>query len=418
LNSSTLWYHSDFLKLWAAQTVSQFGTQITFLGLPLIAITFLEATTFEVSLLNTVIWLPTLLFGLFAGVWVDKRRRQPVLIVTDLLRVALLLWIPVAFFLDILTLWQLYGVAFAVGVCTVFFEVAYTSYLPSLVNTEQLVEGNTKLELTNSAARVAGPTLAGGLIAWLGAPFAIILDALSYVGSALFLVLIQEKEGALLSNSSEAPKTTPWTDIRQGFHFVLSHPLLRPIAIFGLAANFALAMVEAVFLVYAVRSLGLGPGAIGLIFSAGNVGLLIAILFASTVSQKLGAGASILTGCCLYSLGIILVPLAPYAPLLVLIAAQTVRSFGIVVYNIHQVSLRQTVTPENLLGRVNATMRFLGMGAIPAGSLFGGALATTVGIPTTFWSAAVVSCFAVLPVTLSPLLNLRTMGQANSKSKE
>ncbi|NOK79060.1 MAG: MFS transporter [Chloroflexi bacterium AL-N5] len=409
----SLWYHSDFLKLWAAQTVSQFGTQITFLGLPLIAITLLEANTFEISVLNAVIWLPTLLFSLFAGVWVDKRRRQPILIVSDLLRVVLLLWVPTALFLDILTLWQLYGIAFAVGICAVFFEIAYASYLPSLVNAEQLVEGNTKLELTNSVARVAGPTLAGGLIAWAGAPFAIILDALSYAGSAVFVMFIKKPEQVSVLGSRVWEKTNPWTDIRQGLHFVFTHSLLRPIAIFGLTANFALAMVEAVFLVYVVRSLGLGPSAIGLIFSAGNIGLLVAILFASTVSRKLGAGVSIITGCCLYSLGIMLVPLAHFAPLAILIAAQAIRSFGIVVYNIHQVSLRQTVTPENLLGRVTATMRFMGMGAMPAGSLFGGALATAVSVAATFWIAAVISCFAVLPMVLSPLLKLRLLTRGN-----
>lgn len=412
LKRFSLWHHSDFLRLWASQTVSQFGTQITFLALPLIAINFLRASAFEISILNAVAWLPTLLVGLVAGVWVDKLKRRPILISSDLLRGAILLWIPIAFALGILSIWQLYFVAFAVGLCTVFFDVAYGAYLPSLVEREQLVEGNTGLEFTNSAARVGGPAIAGGLIALLSAPFAIVLDALSYAGSSFFVMFIKKREHSPEPDNVDSKKSNMLRDVNEGLRYVLTHPLLRPTAIFGLFANFSLSMVEAVFLVYVVRTLGLEAGAIGIIFATGNVGLLVAIAFASTASKGLGIGGSILLGGALYSFGIFLVPLAPAFPLPILIAAQAIRSFGIVVYNINQVSLRQTVTPAHTLGRTNATMRFLGMGAIPLGSLFGGSLATLVNLPTTLWVAAVLSLMAILPIALSPIAKLYKMPQA------
>ncbi|MBS3934386.1 MAG: MFS transporter [Truepera sp.] len=175
-------------------------------------------------------------------------------------------------------------VAFAVGICTVFFDIAYGAYLPFLVKREQLVEGNTKLEFTNSAARIGGPPLAGGLIVLLGAPFAVAINALSYALSSLFVVFIRKREPLPEPDKPENGKSTIFEDVKQGLRYVLTHPLLRPTAIFGLVTNFALAMVEAVFLVYVVRSLGLEAGAIGIIFSIGNVGLLAAAAVAGTIA--------------------------------------------------------------------------------------------------------------------------------------
>src|SRR6266545_2964349 len=179
--------HHDFLKLWTAETVSVFGSQVTLLALPLVAATILNVTPFEFGLLGTIEFLPFILLSLPAGVWVDRLHRRPILIVGDLGRAIALSTIPIAFYFDVLTIWQLYVVGFVTGCLTVFFDVAYQSYLPSLVERDQLVEGNSKLEITRSASQIAGPGLAGVLIGLVRAPFAILLDALSFVISAIFV---------------------------------------------------------------------------------------------------------------------------------------------------------------------------------------------------------------------------------------
>jgi len=191
-----LWRHPDFIKLWSAETVSQFGTQITLLALPLAAIDVLHASAFKVAALTTVEFLPFLLVSLPAGVWVDRLPRRPILIVGDLARAALLASIPIAYAFDALTIWQLYGVAFCFGIATVFFDVAYQSYLPSLVERTQLVDGNAKLEISRSAAQLGGPGVAGLLVDWLKAPVAILFDAVSFLGSALFIFRIRKEEGS------------------------------------------------------------------------------------------------------------------------------------------------------------------------------------------------------------------------------
>ena len=179
--------HADFLKLWTAETISQFGTQVSLLAIPLVAVTLLDATPFEVAMLGTIEFLPFILFSLPAGAWVDRLRRRPILIVGDIGRALLLVSIPVAYALDVLTIWQLYVVGFAAGTLTVFFDVAYQSYLPSLVDRDQLIEGNSKMEVTRTLAQTAGPAISGGLIGVLTAPIAILVDSISYGISAFFV---------------------------------------------------------------------------------------------------------------------------------------------------------------------------------------------------------------------------------------
>lgn len=413
----TLWHHADFLRFWASQTVSQFGTQITFLALPLIAITLLEASAFEIGILNSVGWLPHLLISLVAGVWVDKLRRRSVLILADLLRGAILLWIPIAFLLDILSLWQLYLVVFAVGICGVFFDIAFGAYLPFLVKREQLVEGNTKLEASSTAARIGGPPLAAGLITLLGAPLAIAVDALSALFSSLLVTSIRKREPPPEPDKTASRQPTLLRDIKQGMRYVLTHPLLRPGALFGIVANFAMGMIEAVFLVYAVRALGLEVGAIGIIFSIGSIGLIAAVAVAGRVSSSLGVGPAMLLGCVLYSLGILLMPLAPAAPVPILIASQAILLFGVTIFQINNVSLRQTITPAHILGRVNGTISFLVLGVLPIGSLVGGALADLMSLEAALWVAAILTFLAVLPIALSPVAKLYTMPQVEEGSQ-
>ncbi|HEU0304651.1 MAG TPA: MFS transporter [Gaiellaceae bacterium] len=398
-----LWRHPDFLRLWAGQTISQFGSQVSALALPIVAIVVLEASAFEVALLGTVEFLPFLLFTLPAGVWVDRLRRRPILIVADLGRAALLVSVPVAYGLDALTLWQLYAVGFAVGTLTVFFDVAYQSYLPSLVRRDQLVEGNSKLELSVSAGQLGGPAAAGGLISLITAPWAVLADAISFLGSAFFVLRIRKRED-VVHPTAAAERPGMRAEVWEGLRFVFKDPRLRALTESTVIFNFCANGAFAVYLVYAVRTLGLSPAAIGVIFSLGNIGWLVGALVAGRLSARLGVGRTIVFTGLVAAPALMLVPAAPKsAPIPFLIAAGVINSFGLVIWRIAQVSLRQAITPDRMLGRVNAVSRFVMWGTIPLGTLLGGALGSTIGLRTTLWLGTIGASFTVLPVLLSPV---------------
>ena len=211
-----LWRHRDFLKLWSAETISQFGCAVDDLAIGFVAIVVLDASAFEVALLGTLKFLPFILFTLPAGVWVDRLRRRPILIAGDFGRAALLATIPIAYVADALTIWQLYTVVFLTGICTVFFDVAYQSYLPSLVERDQIIDGNSKLEISRSAAQMGGPGLAGALVEILTAPYAVLVDAISFLGSGLFLLGIRKPEEAPVRATVDGRKTSLWTELKEG----------------------------------------------------------------------------------------------------------------------------------------------------------------------------------------------------------
>ena len=308
----SLWRHPDFLKLWTAETVSQVGTQVTQLALPLAAIVVLVATPFEIALLGTVAFLPFILLGLPAGVWVDRLRRRPILIAGDLGRAVLLASIPLAYVAGVLTIWQLYVVAFLVGCLTVFFDVAYQSYLPSLVDRGDLVDGNAKLELSRSGAALVGPSIGGILVEWLTAPVAILVDAISYVGSALFIFLIRRHEPEPVHPDVAAGGERPSMrrDIAEGLRYVGGHRQLRLIAISTGTTNFFGQLVYALLLVYAVRDLGLSAGVIGVVFAIGNLGFLAAAVTATRIQRRIGLGPAIVLGGAVSTIAVFLVPLA------------------------------------------------------------------------------------------------------------
>jgi MFS family permease len=407
--SRSLWRHADFMKLWTAETVSQLGTQVTLLALPLTAILILKATPFQVGLLSTIEFLPFILIGLPAGVWVDRLRRRPILIVGDLGRALSLGSIPLAFELDVLHIGQLYVVAFVTGILTVFFDVSYQAYLPSLVEREHLVEGNAKLEISRSGAQLAGPAMAGRLIETLKAPVAIFADALSYLGSAFFVFLIRKPEPRMERVGVDGgPPPSMRTEIREGVRYVVKHPLLRPIAMCTACSNLFGYMGQVVLLIFAVRVLHLSPGTIGLIFAAGNVGFLAAAFAAPRLPRLFGVGHTIVGAAMMFSVAGILFPLAtPRTAVAVLVAAFLVFGPASVIYNVTQVSLRQAITPLRMQGRMNATMRFMVWGTIPIGSFLGGVLGSAIGLRPTLWVAAAGSLLCFLPPLLSPVRTLR-----------
>jgi MFS family permease len=404
-----LWRHSDFLKLWSAETVSQFGTQFTILALPLAAVIVLHASVFEVAALNVVEFLPFVLISLPAGVWVDRMRRKPILVVGDLARALLLASIPIAYAFDALTIWQLYAVGFLVGIATVFFDVAYQSYLPSLVDRRQLVEGNAKLEISRAGAQLGGPGLAGLVVDLLSAPAAILFDALSFVGSALFIFRIRRPERAPQRDTSSTGRMR--TEIGEGLRYVFGHPYLKNIAACTASFNFFGNVGSAVLLVYAVRVLDLRPAVIGLAFTIGNVGALVAAFTSGRISTRLGVGRTIVTSSIIGGPMFLVVAFAPHgnAALAVIGPAVAIGSFTTVVYNVTQVSLRQTITPERIQGRMNAVMRFLVWGTIPLGNLIGGALGTWVGLQETLIIGGIGSCLPFLAVLFSPVRAIREM---------
>lgn len=408
----SLWRDANFLPFWAATTISLFGSRITSLALPLAAIEFLDAGAFELGLLGTFGMLPFLVVSLIVGVWVDHIYRRPVLIAADVLRAALLITIPVAFFLGALTMWQLYVVALLTGVCDVLFDVAYDAYVPGLVGRNRLVAANARIEASRSVASVAGPGIAGVLIGLLTAPVAIALDAVSYLLSGGLLATIRHDEDRPIRRPSAAAGRIgqAWQEGAEGLGFVMRNPYLRGLA--GTTATFNLfnTMAFTLVLLFASEQLGLSAEVIGIAFSIGQAGALLGVAAAGPAARRLGLGRAIVAGGILMGWAFLLLPAAsPETALPLLIAFVFVMAFGIPVYNINQRSLRQALTPDAMLGRMTASMRFLVWGTIPLGAFLGGVLGNAIGIVPTLWLAAAGTSLAFVSVLLSPVRRLTSL---------
>ena len=407
----SLWRQGDFMKLWTGQTISQFGDEITELAIPLLAINVLGAGPVEFGVLGVVRFLPWILFTLPAGVWVDRMRRRPILIGSDVARAAILVSIPIAFVMGWLTIWQVYVVAFVSGTLEVFFDVAYQSYLPSVVQRDELVEGNSKLELSRAASSVAGPTIAGFLIELIRAPLAILFDAVSYVGAAIFIGLIRRpEEGPAPHDPAEGKRPSMWQEARAGIGYVLASPYLRNIAACTGTLNLFGNIGGVIVILYLAGEdyLGLSAGTIGLIFALGNIGVLLGALTGGRVARAIGIGPTIIGSAALSGVALLFVPLAPPDdPFWFLVVGGIIGGFTTVAYNVNQVGLRQAITPDRMLGRMNATMRLIVWGTIPIGAAVGAALAAVLTLQTALWVSAIGAFLGFLPVLLSPVRTLR-----------
>jgi len=409
VHRESLLFHADFRRLWIGDAISQVGTMVTMLAMPLLAVKVLHATPFQVGLLTTFEFLAFLVIGLPAGAWVDRMRRRNVMITADLGRVVTLGSVPVTAAFGALTIWQLYAVVLVTGGLTVFFDVAYQSYLPFLVGREHLVEGNAKLQGTQSVAQVAGPGVGGLLVQLLSAPYAIALDAASYLWSALWV-------GAIRRGESRPERTADphlVHEIREGVAFIATHRILRSIAGCTATSNLWQSAGAPVLIVLLARNLDLSAGVIGALFSAAAVGGLVGALVARRVADRIGQGPTIWLSVALSS------PLLFVQPFLhrdwtlgVFVATQVTLYAGVVVYNVTQVSFRQALCPERLLGRMNATMRFLVWGTMPIGGLIGGVLGSTVGVRTTLFITAAGGSVSFLWVYLSPLRTMERLPTA------
>jgi MFS family permease len=395
-----LWSHRDFRLLWAGDTISQFGSTIGRTVLPLLAVGALAATPFEMGVLSAAGTAAFLLIGLPAGVWVDRLRRRPVMLVADLTRAVLLLSVPVAWWLGVLTLPHLVVVALLVGAATVMFDIAYQSYLPALVGREQLVEGNSKLEASRAVAEVSGPAVAGGVAQAVGAAVGVLATAVGYVASALFLLRIR---------TEEPPPRVPDKrglahEIAEGLRFVFGHRSLRAIVGCTGTANLFGGMTMAVLVLFLVRDLGLSEGVVGLVLSSAGIGGVLGALTVNRWNARFGQTTVIwLSALVTWPLGL-LVPLgAADWRIAFLVVGEAGVAYGATVYNIAQVSYRQSICPDHLLGRMNASIRFVVWGSMPVGGLVGGVLGGGIGVTATLWVAMTGQALSVLWVILSPL---------------
>jgi MFS family permease len=405
----SLWRQGDFMKLWTAQTISQFGDEITGIALPFVAITILGAEAFEMGILGVVRFLPWILFTLPAGVWVDRMRRRPILIGADIARAALLATIPIGFLGGWLTIWQIYVVSFLAGTLEVFFDVAYQSYLPSIVERDELVEGNSKLELSRAASSVMGPTVAGFLIELVRAPIAIFFDALSYLGAVLFVTLIRRGEPLPPPHDpAEGRPPSMWQEARAGLGYVARSPYLRNIAACTGTLNLFGNIGGVLLLLYLVDELGLSAGTVGLVFAIGNIGVLLGALTGGRLARTFGIGPIIIATAALSGVAMVFIPLAPRDdPFWFLVIGGIIAGFTTVAYNVNQVGLRQAITPDRMMGRMNATMRLIVWGTIPIGALIGGFLGGAIGLQATLWVSAIGAFLGFLPVLVSPVRTLR-----------
>jgi MFS family permease len=403
---SSLAYHHDFRQLWIGDTISQVGTQLTVLALPVLAVQQLAATEFQMGVLATCEMLAFLVVGLPSGALVDRWRKKRVLITGDLVRAVALATVPVAWALDLLTLGQLYVVALIVGVATVFFDVAYQSYLPDLVPSERIGEGNAKLQASQSVAQVAGPAVGGFLIKAIGAPLTIVVDAVSFVGSAVYTARIRHVDTPP-ERSSRRPLRT---EIAEGLSFVVHQPLLVRITACTGISNLFSSITGALLALYALRDLELTAATLGFVFSAGAVGGLLGAVTTTRITRWVGEGRTIPLAALWTAPFAALTPLASVLPPVPsLVVGSVGMFFGIVVYNVTQVSFRQRLCPKPLLGRMNASIRFIVWGTMPIGSFIGGLLGAHFGILTALWVSVAGIFVAALPVLLSPLIRMRDL---------
>lgn len=398
----------DFRLLLAGAATGQLGAQVTLVALPLVAVLELDAPAFQVGLLTAAETAAFLLVGLPAGALTDRMRKRPLMIRADLLRAVAMASIPAAALIGALTMAQLYVVALVTGVATVFFDVAHQSYLPQILPRDQLVAGNGALETVRSTAHVTGPGIGGGLVQLVGAQFAVIVDAVGYLLSALFLQRVRRTEEA---PEPAAAGGSLRKEIGEGIRFVFGHPLLRVIALTTGLANFCTAVLMATQTVHLVRVVGLQAGGLGLVLSASAVGGLLGAVCAGRLAAGLGQARVMLLSVLVTGPFALLWPLSGHGLLgaVLFAAGSAVVSFGAVVYNVAQVSFRQGMCPPRLLGRMNATLRFLMWGTLPLGALLGGALAQSYGSRTALAWCAVGILAVPLPLLLSPLRRMRDL---------
>ena len=412
-----LWQHPDFLKLWAAQSTSAFGAQIAGVAVPLLAAVTLDATALEMGILTAVGSLPFLLIGLFVGVWADRNRKRPMMVTADLWRSVVLLVIPAAALLDQLSFGLLLVVALINGLLSVIFDVADLSYLPSLVRRDQLVEANSKIEGSYSTAQIAGPAIAGVLVALVSAPFAMIANALTFLGSAWWLRKIEHVEEPPIPKAEHEPIRA---EITTGMRTISTSPILRALVGTTGATTFFGEIFMAIYVLYLTRELDLSTAMIGVVFGIGGVGALIGAMLAAPLSNRIGVGNAIILGQTMFGVTGMLIPLAVLVPSIALpmvIASEFLQWGFLILRQVNSAGMRQAYTPLPEMGRVQSTALLVSRGLKPIGALAGGLIATAIGAAWTLTLAEIGMLLAVLPLVVSPVRTVATISQAKTEDE-
>ena len=402
-----LWREPDFLKLWAGQAVSQMGSWITLVGLPMTAALLLKASPLQMGILSGAGAAAILLFGLFAGVWADRLRRRPILIWADLGRAAVLGTVPLAAAAGRLTMSHLYVVAAASAILTVFFDVSYRTYLPSLVSPENLLEGNSKLTLSESIAGVVGPGVTGVLIQTLTAPIAILFDAASFVCSALSVWLIRTPEPR--PKPSAAPHIG--REIVEGLRASWHEPILRTLLLRSATAAIFLGFGGSLYILFAVRELRIDAVLLGAVIAVGGCSGVFGALAAERLVRRFGFGRTLIGAALMTGIAALLPPLAhgPAPVCAAILAVAQMGDMGWSIYEINELTLRQAVAPSHVLGRVNSAAHLMFRGVLPVGALAGGALAETIGLRGAMFVGATGFLLSTLWLVFSPIRRLQEL---------
>ena len=409
MTSTTLWRHGAFLRLWGGETTSQLGAQLGALAIPVLAVILLDASEFEIGVLGAAGTAAFLVVGLPAGALIDRMMKRRVMLRADLVRALAMAAIPLLWLLDVLQMWHLIVLATLVGVARVFFDVAYQSYIPVLVRRDQIADANAKLETTSQLAGIGGPALGGALLTIVQAPLVLAATAVTYLVSFVMLVTIRDTE-VPAPRESRRPL---WQEIREGAAFVVNQPLLRRIVANTALSNLFGTLAFTMLPILILRELGLPVAVVGAAASVAAVGGLLGATISARLTRVVGEGTIIVVsavGCGLAGLGFAaMAMLEGGAAIAVLMVSEFAMSFMVVVYNVAQVSFRQRICPTPLLGRMNASIRFVVWGVMPIAGLASGILSTAFGVVSVMWIGAVGGLLASAIVVFSPLLRMRTL---------
>jgi predicted MFS family arabinose efflux permease len=401
----------EFLKLWAAQSISQLGDQVTYLALPLVAVLTLDASAAQMGFLVAAELLPHLFFSLLAGVWIERsQRRRHLMILADVARALLLASVPLAYAFDVLSFPQLYAVAFGVGTFAVMFDVSWSTLFITVVPRRDVVDANSKMSLSRAVSFVTGPSVAGFLVQVLTGPVTLLLDAFSYLGSALFLSRIRSQEPPVEKDGNGVLRS-----LRDGMRFVVGDELIRPELLCAATVNLFNFVFHAIFVLYATKELGVAPGTLGVALGAGAVGGILGALVAPRLERVIGIGRSVVVGSILFPAPLILVPIASGSELqlgLMLGAAEFFSSVGVMIFDVSGASMTFLRTPDRIRARTAGTFRFVNYGIRPIGALLGGALGTAIGLQTTLWIGVLGALAGVIWLVFSPIPRLREVTEA------
>jgi MFS family permease len=407
----SLWHDGNFMRMWGGQAFSQFGAQITELAIPVLAVLILHATEFEVGLLTASGVAAFLIVGLPAGAWIDRMRKRHVMIAADLVRAIALAALPLLWWAGVLQMWHLYVVALIMGIATVFFDVSYQSIIPSLVRPGQIAEANGKFESTAQVANIAGPAVGGWLVGIITAPFAILATVFTYLASFVVLSFTRDRE-VVTPKHERAPIMH---EIGEGLRWVFGNRYLRRIVGCTGLSNFASNISFTLLPIFLLRELGFSPASLGLVFALGSVGGLLGAMATPHIVRWIGEARAIPVSAIAFSVAGLFLPVAALVPAIalpLLVVQMFVGSFMVLLYNITQVTFRQRITPPRLLGRMNASIRFVVWGVMPIAALLAGGLGAWLGVTATMWIGAVLGLASALFVVIGPFWRMRELPQA------